>query len=176
MRYWLLVLLLLLLGGCSCQRQPDADADAVAQLPVDAALQDNAPAPAATATSDALAATQATADAAQQAASTLHAYLGALPATDRSRADAYWSGGNPGAPAGDALLRGIADLRGMRIQNDPPQALDRESPPRAFEIPVHLRVETGGGMHRLQGHYRMRARIDGQGWEITSATLQPQLD
>jgi hypothetical protein len=175
MRYWLLVLLVLLLGSCSCQRQPDADA--VAQLPVDAALPGNAPAPETRpAIPDALAATQAAANAAQQAASTLHAYLGALPATDRSRADAYWSGGNPGAPAGDALLRGIADLRGMRIHNDPPQALDRESPPRAFEIPVHLRVETGDGMHRLQGHYRMRARIDGQGWEITSAALQPQLD
>lgn len=173
MRYWLLVLLVLLLGSCSCQRQPDADA--VAQLPVDAALQDDAPA-SAPATPEVLAATQAAANAAQLAASTLHAYLGALPATDRSRADAYWSGGNPGAPAGDALLRGIADLRGLRIQNDPPLALDRESPPRAFEIPVRLRVETGGGVHRLQGHYRMRARIDGQGWEITSAALQPQLD
>jgi hypothetical protein len=173
MRYWLLVLLVLLLGSCSCQRQPDAET--VTQIPVDAALPDNAPAPT-PATSTALAATQATANAAQQAASTLHAYLGALPASDRSRADGYWSGGNPGAPAGDALLRGIADLRAMRIQNDPPQALDRESPPRTFEIPVRLRVETSDGMHQLRGHYRLRARIDGQGWEITSAALQPQLD
>ncbi|MBO9556676.1 hypothetical protein [Cellulomonas sp.] len=86
---------------------------------------------------------RANAEAATLAASTLHAYLGALPDPDRSRADAYWSGGGPGTPADDALLRGLTGLRGMRIENDPPHALDRESPPRAFEIPVRLRSGSG---------------------------------
>ncbi|MBO9716607.1 MAG: hypothetical protein J7507_07315 [Pseudoxanthomonas sp.] len=88
----------------------------------------------------------------------MHAYLGALPDPDRSRADAYWSGGGPGTPADDALLRGLTGLRGMRIENDPPHALDRESPPRAFEIPVRLRLDTDTGPLRMQGHYRLRAR------------------
>ena len=95
---------------------------------------------------------------------------------DRTRADAYWAGGGPGATADDALLRGIADLKGMRIRNGPPLALDNASPPRAFEIPVQLRLDTNGGPVRVQGSYRLRARVDGQGWEITSASLQPTLD
>ena len=119
---------------------------------------------------------RANADAATSAASTLHAYLGALPNNDRTRADAYWAGGGPGATADDALLRGIADLKGMRIRNGPPLALDNASPPRAFEIPVQLRLDTNGGPVRVQGSYRLRARVDGQGWEITSASLQPTLD
>ncbi|UWX04764.1 hypothetical protein H1235_06395 [Pseudoxanthomonas sp. NC8] len=120
--------------------------------------------------------TRAHAEAATQAASTLHAYLGALPGPDRSRADAYWAGGRPGTPADDALLRDITDLRGMRIRNDRPLALDHESTPRAFEIPVQLRLDANGRTARVQGTYRLRARVDGQGWEITSASLQPAPD
>ena len=67
-------------------------------------------------------------------------------------------------------------LRSMQIQNDAPRALDRESPPRAFEIPVRLRLDTVDGPARVQGWYRLRAGIDGQGWEITSASLHPVLD
>ncbi|KAF1691185.1 hypothetical protein CSC64_09970 [Pseudoxanthomonas koreensis] len=122
------------------------------------------------------AAGEAAARAANLAASTLHAYLGALPAGDRSRADAYWSGGRPGSPAGDELLRGIDGLRSMQVRNDPPQALDRESPPRAFEIPVRLRLDTVDGPAQVAGSYRLRSTIDGRGWEITSASLHPVLD
>ena len=66
-----------------------------------------------------------------------------------------------GTPLGDAHeTKGIKDVFG----------------PRAYEIPVRLRLETGSGLARIQGWYRLRARIDGQGWEITSAQLDPVLD
>lgn len=167
------LLLLLPLAHCSCQRQSGTDTDVA--VAVDAEL--SAPGPEATrADASSQAATQAIANAASLAASTLHAYLGALPGADRGRADAFWSGGRPGAPADDALLRSIEGLRSMQIQNEAPRALDRESPPRAFEIPVRLRLDTANGPSRVEGLYRLRARIDGQGWEITSAELHPVLD
>ncbi|AKC88412.1 hypothetical protein WQ53_13660 [Pseudoxanthomonas suwonensis] len=170
MRHLLPMLLVLPLAHCSCQRHAD---DPTVEIPVEATL-----AAGTTAGADGIAppaAARASSRAAEQAASTLHAYLGALPGADHGRADAYWAGGGPGNPPDDAVLRGITGLRGMRIQNDPPQALDRESPPRAFEIPVHLRLDTAAGPVRMQGWYRLRARVDGQGWEITSASLQPVL-
>lgn len=172
LRHLLPILLVLPLSHCSCQRQ--ADADPTVEIPVEAAP--TAGATTGVSPTAGVAAARASSLAAEQAASTLHAYLGALPGADRSRADAYWAGGGPGSRPDDAVLRGLADLRGMRIQNDPPQALDRESPPRAFEIPVHLRLDTDGGPGRMQGWYRLRARVDGQGWEITSAELRPVLD
>ena len=173
MRHWLPIFLVLLLAHCSCQRQDTADTPVIA---VDAELarsEGTTPPP-----DDATQAQarRATAAAAEQAASTLHAYMGLLPRADRSAADDLWSGASPGAPAGDAVLRAIPGLRGMKIQNDPPKALDRESPPRAFEIPVRLRLDTESGPRQLRGWYRLRARIDGQGWEITSASLDPVLD
>lgn len=168
------MMLVLPLAHCSCQKQ--AGTGAVAEIPADAALAAGNAAPTAGTPATETTGAGASAIAAQQAASALHAYLGALPGAERNRADAYWAGANPGTPAGDALLRDLADLRGMRIQNDVPVALDGESPPRAFEIPVHLRLDTGAGGARVQGWYRLRARVDGQGWEITSASLQPALD
>jgi hypothetical protein len=172
-RLLLPALLVLPLAHCSCQRQPAAETpqEIAADATVAAGHETGADADA-TAASRA----RASADAATRAASTLHAYLGALPGSDRSRADAYWAGGKPGTPADDVLLRSLTGLRGMRIENDPPLALDRESPPRAFEIPVRLRLDTEDGLRRAQGAYRLRARVDGQGWEITSASLQPALD
>jgi hypothetical protein len=146
MRNWLLFLLVLPLAHCSCQRQPDADVKPAPPQNAMAAGGD-----AATASADTAFAARAASNAAQQAASTLHAYLGVLPRADRSAADAYWSGSGPGSPAGDAVLRGVTDLRGMRILNDAPKALDRESPPRAFEVPVQLRLDTGDGTHQLHG-------------------------
>ena len=173
MRYRLplLALLVLPLAQCSCQR--DADTLPTAQVPVDATLA-GASRDEPNARNRAIA--DASSAAAQAAAATLHAYLGALPAADRTRADAYWAGGDPGRTPGDAALRAIPGLRSMRIQNAPPVALDRESPPRAYEIPVDLRLDTASGPARMRGAYRMRTRIDGRGWEITSASLQPDLD
>jgi hypothetical protein len=173
LRFCASLALLLPLAHCSCQRQPGADATVA--VPVDAELSVPGPEVARAEISQ-RAAAEATTNAANLAASTLHAYLGALPAADRSRADAFWSGGAPGTPADDALLRGIEGLRSMHIQNEAPQALDRESPPRAFEVPVRLRLDTATGPVRVQGWYRLRAKVDGRGWEITSASLDPIVD
>ena len=172
----LLVLAVLAVAWRGCHNDPDtaSDGTAATTAPPRASQTQDAPAAA-----DPAAATRraATRDAATHAASSLHAYLGALPGKDTARADAWWAGGDPGTPPGDALLRGIDGLRGLRIQTYAPLPLDRESPPRAFEIPVNLRlVLDGDRTSRVEGHYRLRARVDGQGWEITSAELQPQLD
>jgi hypothetical protein len=175
MRYRLplLVLLVLPLAQCSCQRDPGTDhGTPAAAIPPAGEASTSAPVDAPAATR--LAAASARGELA--AITTLHEYLRVLPEADRRRADAYWAGGGPGARPGDAALRAIPDLRSMRIQNERPLALDRESPPRAYEIPVRLRLDTSAGPGRMQGAYRLRARADGQGWEITSASLQPVLD
>lgn len=166
----LLVAIALPLAWYSCQRDPGTQA--AAPEPVESTATH-----AVSADTAADASAQAAAAAASSTAvSTLHAYLGALPGPDRARADAYWAGTGPGERPGDAALRAITDLRSMRIQNEAPVALDRQSPPRAYEIPVDLRLDTDTGPGRMQGSYRLRARVDGQGWEITSASLQPALD
>ncbi|MEE7547681.1 hypothetical protein HF319_12105, partial [Xanthomonas sp. Kuri4-1] len=76
----------------------------------------------------------------------------------------------------DANLRALTGLISLRVQNAAPLALDREQPPRAVEVPVTLLARTDRGTRRFTGWYRLRARVDGRGWEITSAALQPVLD
>lgn len=166
-------LLLLSLSHCSCQRQTDAEAEPPSPADTPSALP--GPAPAATASPSQDPAASA-AQAARDAVTALHTYLGLLPGPERERADAYWSGGRPLAGSGDWLLREVPGLGNMRVDSEPPRPLDQESPPRAFEIPVRLRLVTDAGPGRLHGWYRLRARIDGQGWEITSAQLDPVLD
>ena len=167
------VVLLLSLSHCSCQRQTAVASDPANPADARSAMTPPAVAAPAPATADA---TASAAEAARDAVTTLHAYLGLLPGPDRNRADAYWSGGRPGAGSGDWLLRDVADLGSMRVDSEPPRPLDQQWPPRAFEIPVRLRLATDAGPGRLRGWYRLRARTDGQGWEITSAELDPVLD
>lgn len=64
----------------------------------------------------------------------------------------------------------------MRINTDVPVPLDDDSPPRAVEIPVILRVRGGNGISEIKGWYRLRRKISGDGWEITSASMRPSLD
>jgi hypothetical protein len=109
------------------------------------------------------------------AASNLHRYLQLLVQGDRSGSDAFWSGGKP-PPQPDAVLRAMTDIRTLRVDNQAAIALDQEDPPRSLEIPVRLRLGTGQGNRILLGWYRMRPRVDGTGWEITSASLQPAID
>ncbi|MEB1608302.1 hypothetical protein VDQ74_00050 [Xanthomonas campestris pv. campestris] len=102
-------------------------------------------------------------------------YLGALPGTARGDADALWSGGRPAPVPDDAALRGIGNIQSMRINNDPPVALDRERPSRRIEVPVQLIVRTDTGTQRLVGAYRLQPRNGSDDWEIYSATLHPVL-
>ncbi|HEY0334377.1 MAG TPA: hypothetical protein VGC74_11805 [Stenotrophomonas sp.] len=106
----------------------------------------------------------------------MHRYLAALPRGSQGDADTLWTGGRPSPVPDDANLRSVQNLRSLRVENDTPVALDRESPPRAIEVPVRLLVRTDEGNRRFTGWYRLRPRVDGSGWEITSASLQPALD
>ena len=170
-------LLALSLTHCSCQHQPEASPPHGPEVSVDA----QAPVFAAgggepTDTATDMGASERSPGGAGAAVATLHAYLGALPGSDRTRADAYWSGSGPGKPADDSVLRQLPDLRAMRIESGRSLPLDQEQPARAWEVPVQLRLDTASGPFRLHGWYRLRARVDGHGWEITSARLDPVID
>lgn len=120
---------------------------------------------------------QAQAEAMSQAVSQLHGYLGAIGAKDWDKADSYWSGGKPPPRPDDYPVRVLADMQALRIQNDRPQPLDSEQPSNAIEVPVRLRATLDSGDSRqLAGWYRLRRKVDGSGWEITSASLQPRID
>jgi hypothetical protein len=176
MRRWLpFALLIAALGGCSCSPQPPAEDELATSL------QPAAPEAAMAAETEEDAATraqrQAQAEAMSQAVSQLHGYLGAIGAKDWDKADRYWSGGKPPPRPDDYAVRALADMQALRIQNDRPQPLDSEQPSNAIEIPVRLRATLDSGDSRqLGGWYRLRRKVDGSGWEITSASLQPRID
>ncbi|MCC8555972.1 hypothetical protein LYZ81_19960 [Xanthomonas hortorum] len=110
-----------------------------------------------------------------KASATVQRYLGALPGSARADADALWTGGRPSPMPDDAVLRGITNIQSMRINNDPPIALDQQHPPKLIEVPVQLTVHTTTGTQRLVGAYRLQPRAGSETWEIYSATLQPVL-
>jgi hypothetical protein len=72
-------------------------------------------------------------------------------------------------------MRSIEQLRSMRINNDAPKALDQESPSKSVEIPVTVRVRKDSGIYEISGWYRLQRKVEGDGWEITSASLQPSM-
>ncbi|MGV8930914.1 MAG: hypothetical protein ACOH1R_02195 [Luteimonas sp.] len=111
-------------------------------------------------------------DALYAAVATLQRYLAALGSDERADADAFWANKRPPADSHEADLRTLENLRGMRIENGAPKALDSAAVPSALEIPVELRVSVEGKpMRRYRGWYRLRrAVVDGQ-WEITSASV-----
>ncbi|UXA71673.1 hypothetical protein M0D46_15070 [Xanthomonas prunicola] len=110
-----------------------------------------------------------------QASATVQRYLGALPGATRADADALWTGGHPSPVPDDAALRAIGDIQSMRVNNDPPIALDQAQPPQRIEVRVQLIVRTTTGTQRLVGAYRLQPRAGSDSWEIYSATLQPVL-
>jgi hypothetical protein len=166
---------MLWLGGCSCHRdpevaaQPDATPEA-ASVPAD--TEDTAPDP--DAAQDA-AARRARNAAFAAAVSVVHGYMTALPART-GEADAMWTGGRPSPVPDDANLRSLEGLNSLRVESGEPTALDKASPPEAVEVPVKLTARMSGGNRHYTGWYRLRPRVDGSGWEITSASLQPTLD
>lgn len=112
-------------------------------------------------------------DALYAAVATLQRYLAALGGDDRGSADAFWAGGRPPRDSREADLRNLQDLRGLRIENGRPEALDSEAVPRALEIPVELRVSVANGpLRRYRGWYRMRRAVADNRWEITSASME----
>ncbi len=111
------------------------------------------------------------------ASATVHSYLADLASRDLVRADRWWADGNPGQSPGDAVLRALPAIRSMKINTGVARALDAETPPRAVEVPVRLRLDMGDqrSVH-MRGHYWLRAHAGGGGWAITSASLDPELD
>lgn len=174
---------LLLLAACS-RSAPSSPAATEALRPVEpspasAASPLHSP-PAADAASVQTAHNAADADTdaggATAAAGTVHAYLQALSSGRAAQADAMWANGMPGSRQDDAVLRDGRAFDALRIANDAPVALDRETPPHAYEIPVHLRLNRESRVQRIDGGYRLRLAIDGRHWEITGASLQPAID
>ena len=169
---WILVVAVivacaLILGLRSCD-DTDRRIDAVRGAAPSSSPND---APGATQTASANAAGDPVRAAAMRAAvSTLHQYIGALPGSDRAKADAFWVGGRPPAQTGEADLRALRSPRGMRLQNWTPTFIG--SAGDAVEIPIVLNVSLADtSIRRYRGWYRLRRAIDGNRWEITSASV-----
>ena len=173
MRAMMLVVVALLMGGCSCSRPPGPEPAPPTTTPEQPVAADSTVDPAAASAETQAAEIQARAIA--EAVSTLHAYLGVVAGKDWDKANAYWSGGKPPPREDDYAVRGIEDLRSMRIKNEAPKPLDDESPSKSIEIPVSLRVRKDNGMYEINGWYRLQRKATGDGWEIASASLQPSM-
>ncbi|WP_237642490.1 hypothetical protein [Stenotrophomonas panacihumi] len=166
---------LLWLGGCSCHRDPEATAIPEPAPEAAALPADNDEAAPETDAAPSAAERRARNAAFSAAVSVVHAYITALPART-GEADAMWTGGRPSPVPDDANLRSLEGLNSLRIESGEPTALDKNTPPQAVEVPVKLTARMSGGNRHYTGWYRLRPRVDGSGWEITSASLQPTLD
>jgi hypothetical protein len=175
MRVASILLLSLLLGGCSCSRKPDPETTIGATAALPAAP---APDPAEVAAAQRLEAMREEQRGnLHEAAGTLHRYLGALAGGDLTVANALWVGGRPPPAPDDAALRAMGRYS-AHINTDAPKPLDPdEFPSRSLEIPVRLRIsDTEGNVRNWSGWYRLRRKIGNDGWEISTASMQPQLD
>lgn len=168
-------LLPLLFAGCSCQPDPPPAAPpAVAEPTGTTAAAADADAPG----SDGLAAVpvpelSAVAAGATDESTTVHEYIFSLLGNDRSRSDAYWTGGRTSTRPDDAVLRTIPDLRNLRVKTSAPIPRDNKQPSHLLEVPVNIRAMTGQGTLNFEGWYRLQPRPDASGWEIQSASLHP---
>lgn len=179
MRRAVLLLPLLILHGCSCQQHPpvtDPSASAEAAAAEAAPASDHDDASASPPTAPAAAAPSAVAADALDEPSVVHRYVSALAQGDLAGADALWTGGSPGGHPDDAALRALPDFRGLRIKTGAPLARDTAEPSRLREVPVQIRVSTATGTLRFEGWYRLQPRVDGSGWEIHGASIQPVLN
>jgi len=170
--WWLVIATIVLLGiAVAVQEGLRRDADDVPSPDSPAAASTaSAPSPDA-AGAAASAGLQAAHDAAMQdAVSAVHAYLAAVFKDDRSEADAMWIHGRP-ASQGEADLRTLEDVTGLRVDNARPQPLDATPVPTALRIPVHLRIGGQGPLRRYSGHYDLRR--EGETWRITAASIDP---
>lgn len=175
--WWLVIVTLVLLGIAlavhdALRPPPGGDAPLAPRAPSATASGHDAASPDATVDADMVAA-MATRDAAiAEAVDTLHAYGAALFRTDRSEADGYWLDGR--APAGEADLRGLPRVTGLRLENGAPEAVDPvegADVPAALRIPVRLRVAGDGPLRRYAGHYQLQRTA--AGWRIVSASIEP---
>jgi hypothetical protein len=99
----------------------------------------------------------------------------ALLSGDRAASDAYWRGGRTSSRPDDQVLRSLPPLTSFKVVTDRPIARDTAQPSRLREVPVEVRARTTEGALHFNGWYRLEPRVDGSGWEITGASLQPVL-
>lgn len=169
-RWIVLGMTLLLFVSCSCQREPDA----TARKPEAAAPATDAPTAAQIAESEAAQALALKyARALQDAASTVHSYLGELSGGRREEADKRWAYHRLPQGNEEADLRSLTDLLALQIRNDEPKALDKEPVPESIEVPVNLRASfKNGEVRRYTGWYRLRrSPVSDSSWELTSVSL-----
>ena len=171
--WWLVITTIVLLGIAVAVQEGlrrNADDATTSASPAAAASETSGASPDAS-TAAASAELRAAHDAAMQdAVSAVHAYLAALFKDDRSEADALWIHGRP-ASQGEADLRTLEHVTGVRVDNARPQPLDATPVPTALRIPVHLRIGGQGPLRRYSGHYDLRR--DGGTWRITAASIDP---
>ncbi len=171
-----LFLLPLLMGGCSCQ----PDSARVAADPA-AATEPSTPAAApSTAAGAALDGTapsslNAVADGARSEGETVRDYVRVLLSESRAASDAYWRGGRTSSSPDDQALRHLPPLTSLKVVTELPVARDTGEPSRLREVPVLVRAGTVEGTFLFKGWYRLEPRVDGSGWELTGASLQPVL-
>ncbi len=171
-----LLLLPLLLGGCSCQPESARTADD-RPPPQDVSAAAN-PVPdtrAGVAGHAAPAVLSAVAPGAVDETTTVRNYINVLLRPDRAASDAFWSGGSAGPRPDDQVLRGIPDLRTLRVDTEQPVARDSAVPSRLREVPFRVRAVTTADTFFYEGWYRVQPRADGSGWEIVGASVQPVL-
>ncbi len=177
MRVLPLLIVTALAAGCSCQRTPSVEAVPEQSIATTAAVKQSA---AAANEGDASASPSkavgtVNAEVGRGAANTVHTYLQALLAGGDA-SNRFWTGGRPAPRPDDAGLRSaLSDTTSMRIFTHQAVALDRETPARAVEVPVDLRLSDASATRTYKGWYRLRRKLDGEGWELTSASLQPTL-
>ncbi|MFK3650690.1 hypothetical protein ACI2IY_19955 [Lysobacter enzymogenes] len=175
MRLLIPALLALTFVGCSCQRNA-GEADSAA-TPAPSAT----PAPqAASGPSEAELRARAVEKQRNQAMSdavdTLHRYLQHIGAGEAEEAGKFW--GYQRAPRGneESDLRSLKNLRALKIENLPPEPLDKEPVPELVRIPVELRASLEDGeIRRYKGWYRLRRNQVEQRWELTGVLVATTL-
>ncbi|MGO1073083.1 hypothetical protein [Lysobacter sp. CA199] len=175
MRLLIPALLALTFVGCSCQRQnqDQADGDQAAPPPAQAAP----PAEPSAAELRAQALEKQRLEDSAEAVETLHTYLQKVGSGKTEDAAKHWAYQRQPRGNEESDLRSLKNLRGLRIENDAPKALDDEPRPETLEVPVDLRASLENGeSRRYKGWYRMRRNSVDRHWELTavsiSATLQ----
>jgi len=172
-----LMLLPLLLGGCSCQRAADdagrsqAGTQSTAQSARDDARRSQQALRSAT-----VAALQSVDADADKPDRVIRNYVDALLKGSAQASDAFWSGGQRPPRADDDLLRDMRDIRAVRVDIEPPYALDPEQAPDLLQANVRVRVTSSEGVHRFSGYYRLQPAADGSAWQLYAVSLHAVLD
>lgn len=166
--------MLMLLGGC--QRAPDvppAADGAVAEPPAAAPTRE---ADSTADGADALPLLAAVAADAPDPGAVVRTYAVHLLRREFDKADANWMIAPPPGRADDAALRGLREVRDLKINTDAPVPRDRQQPTHLIEVPVRIRVTTATTTLRYDGWYRLVPDPQRSAWLIQSANLQPVLD